>query len=206
MKKNEDPPFDPLFPELSRPKPRPKRRGRWIALVVVLLLAGGGAVAWKMLGSAPWTAGGTGKVDPAPDVMRAELMELSAAESAYVKANGRYAASVSDLGVAVTSKVAIFATAEDGYHVRLTRPETEQRCEVSAGRFAAGHSGWQLLCGVPAANDALVAPEPPKPSLIDRVRAFFHEDCDSECRVEKLREEVHRRRGTDKLDKALEQL
>lgn len=204
--KNEDPPFDPAFPELSRPKPRPKRRVPWLGLSVLVLLAAGGAVGWKMLGKGALAAGGAQR-DPARDAMRAELMELSAAESAFVKVNGRYAASVSEAGTPVTSKVVVFASAPDGYHVRLARPDaTPQLCELSAGRFAAGHSGWQLMCGVPTANDVLVEPEAPKPSLMDRMRAFFHEDCDSECRVEKLRGEVRRRRGHDRLDKALDDL
>jgi hypothetical protein len=166
------PELDPAFPELSRrPAPSPRRRTPWLGVTLVVLLAAGGAVGWKMLGKGPAAAGG----DPARDVMRAELMELSAAESAFVRANGRYAANLSELGTALTSRVAVFASAPDGYQVRLARPEeTEQRCELSVGRFAAGHKGWQLLCGVPKANDSLDEQEP-KPSLLERIRAKLHD-------------------------------
>ncbi|HEX2781228.1 MAG TPA: hypothetical protein VHM30_17135, partial [Gemmatimonadaceae bacterium] len=201
--KNEVPPFDPDFPEMSRPKPRPPRRVPWLAIIVLLVLGGGGAVGWKMLGRGGSAAGG----DPARDMMRAELMELSAAESAFVKANDRYAASVSELGRPVSSRVVVFASARDGYRIRLARPDdTAQLCELSVGRFAAGHTGWQLLCGMPSANNTLVETAPSKPPLLDRIRAYFHEDCDSECRVEKLREEVRRRRGHDKVERAMERL
>ncbi|HEX8851821.1 MAG TPA: hypothetical protein VF761_19995 [Gemmatimonadaceae bacterium] len=150
----------------------------------MLLVAVVGVAGWKMLGQSPPAAG----VDHGRDVMRAELMSLSAAESAFARTNGRYAVSVSELGTPVTSRVVVFAAAKDGYHVRLARPETPQLCELSAGRFAAGHTGWQLLCGVPAADNSLVEPPAKKPSLLDRIRSALREDCDSECRVKKLRE------------------
>lgn len=192
MKK--EPEFDPAFPELSsRPAPRHPRRSLKPAALVVLLVAVAGVAGWKMLGQSPPAAG----VDHGRDVMRAELMSLSAAESAFARTNGRYAASVSELGTPVTSRVVVFAAAADGYHVRLARAETPQLCELSAGRFAAGHTGWQLLCGVPAADNSLVEPPAKQPSLLDRVRAVFHEDCDSECRVRKLREGMKARDGAE---------
>lgn len=200
MKK--EPAFDPDFPELaSPPVSRHRGGGRWLAVVALLLVAAGGALGWKMLGPRPAAAGG----DLGREMMRAELMNLSAAESAYVRTNGRYAASVPELGMPITSRVVVFASAGDGYRVRLARPETPQLCELSLGRFAAGHAGWQLLCGVPAANNTLVEPEAPKPSLLDRIRAALHEDCDSECRVKKLREGL-KSPERKQLDQALDAL
>ncbi|NUO64484.1 MAG: hypothetical protein HOQ11_12125 [Gemmatimonadaceae bacterium] len=183
MKKEPD--FDPAFPELaSRPAPRHPGRWRKAAALVLLLVVVAGVAGWKMLGRGPSAAG----VDRGRDIMRAELMGLSSAESAFVRTNARYAASVSELGVPITSRVVVFATAKDGYHVRLAHAETPQLCELSVGRFAAGHTGWQLLCGVPAADNSLVEPPEVKPSLLERIRATLREDCDAECRVKKLRE------------------
>ena len=171
------------------------------AVLLLMLVLGGGAVAWKMRAEGGAAGGG----DPEREVMRDELARLSAAESAFVKANGRYAASVSELGIAVSSRIMVFATARDGYHVRMARPSTPVMCEVSSGRFAAGHSGWQMVCGTRTAGDRLIeAPPAPATSWADQVRGLFKEDCDGECRRAKLREGL-RSPEQKQLDQALEQ-
>ena len=173
-----------------------------VAVLLAMLVLGGGAIAWKMRAERGSTGGG----DPERDVMRDELARLSAAESAFVKANGRYATTVSELGTPVTSRVVVFASARDGYHVRMARPATPVMCEVSSGRFAAGHSGWQMVCGTRTAGDRLVdAPPAPSASWADRIRALFKEDCDAACRQAKLREGV-RSPEQKQLDQALDQL
>jgi len=181
-------------------------RGRKMLPVVAVLLAilalGGGAIAWKMRAAGGSTGGG----DAERDVMRDELARLSAAESAFVKANGRYATSMSELGTPVTSRVVVFASAHDGYHVRMARPATPVMCEVSSGRFAAGHSGWQMVCGTRTAGDRLVeAPPAATASWADRIRALINEDCDADCRQAKLRERV-RSPEQKQLDQALDQM
>ena len=179
-------------------------RGRKVlaAVLLLMLLLGGGAIAWKMRAEGGAAGGG----DRERDVMRDELTRLSAAESAFVKANGRYAASVSELGTAVSSRVVVFASARDGYHVRMARPGTPVMCEASSGRFAAGHSGWQMVCGTRTVDDRLVeAPAAPAPSWADRIRGLFNEGCDADCRRAKLREGL-RSPEQKQLDQALEQL
>ena len=67
-----------------RPSGASPSRGRKVLAAVALLLAvlmlGGGAIAWKMRAEGGSTGGG----DPERDVMREELARLSAAESAFV--------------------------------------------------------------------------------------------------------------------------
>lgn len=173
-----------------------------LAVMVLILVLGGGAIAWKMRADGGAAGGG----DPERDMMRDELTRLSAAESAFVKANGRYAATVSELGMPVSSRIVVFASARDGYHVRMARPATPVMCEVSSGRFAAGHSGWQMVCGTRTAGDRLVeAPPAPTASWTDRIRAMFTDDCDADCRRTKLREGL-RSPEQKQLDQALEQL
>src|SRR6476646_536060 len=143
-----------------RPSGASPSRGRKVLAAVALLLAvlmlGGGAIAWKMRAERGSTGGG----DAERDVMREELALISAAESAFVRTNGRYAASVSELGTPLTSQVVVFASARDGYHVRMARPGTPALCELSSGRFAAGHSGWQMVCGTRTAGDRVVETPP----------------------------------------------
>ena len=179
-------------------------RGRKVlaAVLLLVLVLGGGAIAWKMRAEGGAAGGG----DPERDVMRDELTRLSAAESAFVKANGRYAATVSELGTPVSSRIVVFASARDGYHVRMARPATPVMCEVSSGRFAAGHSGWQMVCGTRTAGDRLVeSPPAPTASWSDRIRALFTDPCDADCRRAKLREGL-RSPEQKQLDQALEQL
>ena len=172
-----------------------------VAAALALLLLGGGGIAWKMRAERGSTGGG----DPEREVMRDELARLSAAESAFVKANGRYAATVSELKTPVTSRIVVFASARDGYHVRMARPKTPVLCEVSAGRFAAGHAGWQLVCGTRTVDDRVVdAPPATSASWAERIRALFNEGCDAACRQAKLREGV-RTPEQKQLDEALEQ-
>lgn len=189
-----------------RPTGAAPSRGRkmipTVAVLLSLLVLGGGGIAWKMRAEGGATGGG----DPERDVMRDELTRLSAAESAFVKANGRYAATVSELGTPVTSRIVVFASARDGYHVRMARDGTPVLCEVSSGRFAAGHSGWQLVCGTRTVNDRLVdAPPAATASWGARIRGLFNEGCDAACRQAKLREGV-RSPEQKQLDQALEQL
>lgn len=173
-----------------------------VAVIVAMLVLVGGAIAWKMRGEGGSTGGG----DRECDVMRDELARISAAESAFVKANGRYAATVPELATPVTSRIVVFASAHDGYHVRMARPGTPVLCEVSSGRFAAGHTGWQMVCGTRTAGDRLVeAPPTATASWADRIRALFNEDCDANCRQAKLRERV-RSPEQKQLDRELEQL
>ena len=181
-------------------------RGRQsLAALLALLMLGGGAIAWKMRAEGPSAAGG----DPAREAMRAELTRLTAAESAYVKANGRYATSVSELGTPITSRVVVFASARDGYHVRMARTGTHVLCEVSAGRFAAAHSGWQMACGEPAATGDQLVETPSVIGWTDRVtgriRALLHEECDAACRQAKLREGL-KSPERKQLDESIEQL
>lgn len=179
-------------------------RGRKVlaAVLVLILVLGGGAIAWKMRAEGGAAGGG----DPEREVMRDELTRLSAAESAFVKANGRYAPTVSELGLTVSSRIVVFASARDGFHVRMARPATPVMCEVSSGRFAAGHSGWQMVCGTRTAGDRLVeAPAEPAASWADRIRAMFTDGCDADCRRAKLREGL-RSPEQKQLDQALEQL
>ena len=171
-------------------------------LLLLIIVLGGGAIAWKMRAEGGAAGGG----DAEREVMREELGRLSAAESAFVKANGRYAASVSELGIPISSRIAVFASARDGYHVRMTRPATPVMCEVSSGRFAAGHTGWQMVCGTRTEGDRLVeAPASPAPSWAERIRGLFREECDAECRRAKLREGL-RSPERKQLDQAIEQL
>jgi hypothetical protein len=181
-------------------------RGRKMRAGAVVLLAmlvlGGGAIAWKMQAE----GGATGGVDPEREVMREELARVSAAESVFVKVNRRYAATVSELATPVTSRIVVFASARDGYHVRMARPDTPVMCEVSSGRFAAGHSGWQMVCGTRTAGDRLVDASPAAtPGWIDRIRAVFKDDCDAACRQARLRDGV-RSPEQKQLDQALDQL
>lgn len=177
-----------------------KSRGKSVfAALLALLLLGGGGIAWKMRAERGAAGGG----DPERDVMRAELARLTAAESLFVKKNGRYARTVSDLGTAYTSRVVVFASSTDGYLIRMSRPGTETLCEVSAGRFAAGHSGWQMVCGAPVAPGDRLVETPAAPSWTHRIRALLHEDCDSECRRAKLREGL-KSPERKQLDQALE--
>lgn len=173
-----------------------------VALLAVLVLSGG-TFAWKMRAERGAAGGG----DPEREAMRSELARVSTAESAFVKANGRYAATLSELATPVTSRVVVFASARDGYHVRMARPGTPVVCEVSAGRFAAGHSGWQMVCGTPAAGDRLEEgpTAPATGSWLARIRALFHEDCDAACRQGKLREGL-RSPEQKQLDQAIEQM
>lgn len=175
-----------------------------LAAVTALLLLGGGAIAWKMRAEGGAAGGG----DPGREAMRTELTRLTAAESAFVKSHGRYATTLSELGVPLTSRVVVFASAHDGYHIRMARPETQTLCEVSAGRFAAAHSGWQLTCGKRVVADHVVDAAADS-SWMDRARArvtrLIHEDCDAACRQQKLREGL-RSPERKQLDQALEQL
>lgn len=189
-----------------RPSGASPSRGRKVlaagALLLAMVVLGGGAIAWKMRAEGGSTGGG----DPERDVMRAELARVSAAESAFVKANGRYAASVSELGIPLTSQVVVFASARDGYHVRMARRGTPTLCELSSGRFAAGHSGWQMVCGTRTAGDRVVETPPGAvASWSDRIRALFNEGCDAACRQAKLREGL-RSPDQKQLDQALDQL
>jgi hypothetical protein len=169
-----------------------------------LLALGGGAIAWKMRAEGGAAGGG----DPDREAMRAELARLTAAESAFVRSNGRYAATASELGTTVTSRIVVFASARDGYHIRMSRPGTATLCEVSAGRFAAAHAGWQLTCGTRVVSDRVID-GPAEPGWIDRARAriggLLHEDCNAECRQQKLREGL-KSPERKQLDQALEQL
>jgi hypothetical protein len=183
--------------------PRSRKPRIAVLTVIALLLLGGGAIAWKMRAEGGAAGGG----DPDREAMRAELAQLTSAESAFVKANGRYAGTMSELGTSVTSRVVVFASARDGYHIRMARPGTAVMCEVSAGRFAASHSGWQLTCGTRVVADRVVD-GPAESSWIDRARArvaaLVHEDCDANCRQARLREGL-KSPERKQLDEALEQ-
>jgi hypothetical protein len=176
-----------------------------IALVALaVLLLGSGAIAWKMRAAGGAAGGG----DAGREAMRAELSRLTAAESAFMKTNGRYAATISELGTTVTSRIVVFASARDGYHIRMSHPGTAVLCEVSAGRFAAARSGWQLTCGKRVVADRVVD-GPAESNWIDRARArlsgLFHEECDAACRQEKLREGF-KSPERKQLERAVEQL
>ena len=120
-------------------------RGRKLLAAVLLsmVVLAGGAIAWKM--RAEWCAAGGG--DPEREVMRDELTRLSAAEAAFGKANGRYAATVSELGTAVSSRIVVFASARDGYHVRMARPSTSRGRGPRVARAGSPH---RSRCATPA--------------------------------------------------------
>src|SRR6476469_4690540 len=86
-----------------RPSGASPSRGRKVLAAVALLLAvlmlGGGAIAWKMRAERGSTGGGTTEGEG----RREELARIRPPESAFVRPNGRYAASFSELGTPLTS-------------------------------------------------------------------------------------------------------